>query len=63
MRSGPRGDNVLLLQEVLRERGALITADGRFGSGTRTAVRAFQRSAGLRVTGVVDTATAKALGW
>ena len=63
MRYGQRGDNVLLLQEVLRDQGARITTDGRFGSGTRTAVRAFQRSAGLRMTGVVDTATAKALGW
>ena len=36
--------------------------DGIFGSGTRTAVRNFQRDWGLKVDGIVGKNTAKALG-
>src|SRR4051794_24495197 len=38
-----------------------VTADGRYGPGTKKAVRAFQRRAGLRATGTADDATQAAL--
>lgn len=63
VRYGQRGDQVRLVQQALRDHGASVGVDGRFGSGTRTAVRWFQRRNGLRVTGIVDTATARKLGW
>ena len=34
-----------------------VSADGTFGSGTRTAVISYQRGAGVPVTGVLDAAT------
>lgn len=47
---GCRGDAVRIVQRSL---GALAV-DGDFGPLTEAAVRGYQRSAGLRVTGVVD---------
>ena len=53
-RSG-HDDLVSAVQRELRVRGYLAGAlDGVVGSGTRSAVRAFQRDAGLPVTGDVD---------
>ncbi len=63
VRLGQTGDQVRLVQQALRDRGVNLTVDGRFGPATRRAVIAFQRSAGLRVTAIVDSATARALGW
>ncbi|HOD80847.1 MAG: putative L,D-transpeptidase YkuD [Planctomycetes bacterium ADurb.Bin126] len=37
--------------------------DGRIGRKTETATREFQYARGLQVTGVLDTPTARALGW
>jgi putative cell wall-binding protein len=53
---GARGAAVVALQKVLG-----LTADGVFGAGTETAVRAFQQSKSLPVTGTVDPATWAAL--
>lgn len=63
VRYGQSGDHVRLVQRALRDRGVNLRVDGRFGSATRRAVVAFQRSAGIKVTAVVDSATARALGW
>jgi hypothetical protein len=52
LRYGSRGSAVRDLQRRLR-----ISADGWFGPQTRKAVRTFQHSHHLRVTGVVDAAT------
>ncbi len=54
---GSRGAPVRTVQRVLR-----IRVDGIFGVRTRAAVRSFQRSHGLPVTGVVGPRTWKALG-
>jgi carboxyl-terminal processing protease len=59
---GMVGLDVLSLQERLNQLGlAGGEEDGVLGEVTERAVREFQRSAGLPVTGVVDTATVDAL--
>ena len=53
---GYEGDMVAALQK-----GVGVESDGIFGPITESAVKAFQRRAGLPVTGVVDPATWQAL--
>ena len=56
--SASTGEAVAVLQRQLNEkRGAGLTVDRVFGAATVTAVRSFQRHAGLPVTGVVDAHT------
>lgn len=61
-----RGDDspwVATVQQALRDRRLYDRrVDGDFGDGTENAVRAFQLSVQLPVSGVVDEATATALG-
>jgi peptidoglycan hydrolase-like protein with peptidoglycan-binding domain len=59
--SGNRGVDVLAIQYLLRAAGQSVTADGVFGSGTTTAVRAFQTARGLGVDGIVGPQTWGAL--
>jgi hypothetical protein len=54
---GSKGDLVVWAQEHLVGAGWPVTVDGQFGSGTASAVRSFQTSSGLPVTGQIDTAT------
>ena len=60
---GARGAAVKRIQQLLIAVGLPMAggADGIFGGHTRWAVRTFQQSHGLRVTGVVDAATDAAL--
>ncbi|MGW7425659.1 protein kinase domain-containing protein [Streptomyces sp. NPDC054813] len=58
---GASGDCVKALQLLLSGHGLHVTADGRFGSGTLAAVRAFQTEAGLTVDGKADAQTKKLL--
>ena len=59
-----RGSNVRELQkELTRRKFGGMTINGTFGPSTDKAVRAFQRSKGLRADGIVGPATARALGW
>ena len=60
---GDRGHPVDDLQHRLHEAGFVTTPDpaGRFGSGTRAAVEAFQHRRGLRVDGVCGPETWAAL--
>ena len=52
------GEEVLKLQERLWELGYLDDdRDGKFGTNTQTAVKLFQQTAGLEVTGVADNDT------
>ena len=62
---GARGEPVRALQVALNRVGVGVKygVDGYFGSATLASVKAFQRYKGLAVTGVVDAATAKALGF
>jgi hypothetical protein len=59
---GHKGFRTRALQRALNERGADLSGDGEFGPKTQAAVKAFQKSAGLPVTGRADTATRAALG-
>jgi peptidoglycan hydrolase-like protein with peptidoglycan-binding domain len=59
-----RGTDVLAIQRLVRARFAEVPsvpqpppANGRFASGTATAVKIFQTSRGLPATGIVDGAT------
>ncbi|MQY13197.1 hypothetical protein SRB5_33400 [Streptomyces sp. RB5] len=58
---GNRGSDVVALQHLLNQAGQSVGTDGVFGSGTTTAVRAFQTARGLGVDGIVGPATWGAL--
>ena len=55
--TGSEGDGVIALQRALG-----VTPTGHYGSATRRAVLAFQRSHGLMVDGIVGPQTRAALG-
>jgi lysozyme family protein/peptidoglycan hydrolase-like protein with peptidoglycan-binding domain len=61
LRQGSRGAAVETLQQRLTARGHAVSVDGQFGPGTRAAVVAFQRAAGMEADGVVGKQTAAAL--
>lgn len=60
---GSRGNEVKAIQEKLKERGLYKgSVDGIFGSGTREAVKKFQKQQGLTADGIAGPATLKRLG-
>ena len=61
---GERGSRVVAAQQALVDAGIRVRGgvDGVFGSATAAAVMYLQRAQGLRVTGVIDAATADVLG-
>jgi len=61
---GETSERVAALQTALINAGITVRggADGVFGSATSAAVMSFQRREALQVTGVVNSATAEALG-
>ncbi|MGH9269868.1 MAG: peptidoglycan-binding protein, partial [Ilumatobacteraceae bacterium] len=61
---GSRGDAVRALQQKIMSFGWSLRggADGVFGPATQSRVILFQKSNGLPATGVVDDATARAMG-
>lgn len=61
LRQGDRGDGVRDLQRRLAATGVVLAVDGVFGPATRRALRAFQRSAGLRPDGIAGPMTWGAL--
>lgn len=62
LRVGSSGAKVKELQQLLKDRGFNPgPIDGSFGSGTETAVIAFQKSQGLKADGIVGTTTWNAL--
>ena len=62
LQQGDEGKDVTRLQEALVRNGATIKPDGDFGTGTKAAVEAFQRSNNLTPDGIAGPATQKALG-
>ena len=61
LRIGMKGWRTLALQKALVTRGYSVSPDGEFGSKTKEAVSAFQRSCSLPVTGEADPKTLTAL--
>ncbi len=61
---GSQGDAVRAVQQALVNQGIAVAGgvDGVFGSATVSALKQFQTRNGLNATGVVDDATALALG-
>lgn len=57
IRRGDKGDAVVELQSLLSKVGSTLQIDGIFGTGTASAVRAFQTKNGLEVDGVVGPKT------
>ena len=57
LRRGAKGDLVAQLQDLLSKDGSSLVVDGIFGSGTQSAVRAFQKRHGLVVDGIVGPKT------
>ena len=55
--AGNRGSNVMAIQGLLRQHGAVLRISGIFDAPTVTAVRAFQTGRAMPVTGMVDGAT------
>ncbi len=62
LQEGSHGHDVLLLQKKLQSVGySISTVDGVFGAETEQAVAEFQRDNKIRITGVVNNATWRAL--
>ncbi|MBR5546033.1 MAG: peptidoglycan-binding protein [Clostridia bacterium] len=62
LQKGSKGDKVVSLQSRLIELNYLQSrADGDFGNKTTEAVKLFQKTAGLSVTGIADQETQEAL--
>jgi cell wall-associated NlpC family hydrolase len=62
LQEGSHGHDVLLLQKKLQAVGYKITSvDGVYGSETERAVAEFQRDNKIRITGIVNNATWRAL--
>lgn len=62
LRKGDKGDDVAKMQEMLIAAGYQCGAvDGKFGSGTESALKAFQKDNGLTVDGVYGAKTKAAL--
>lgn len=59
---GHKGYRTAAMQKALNKHGADLNADGEFGSKTLAALKAFQKTKGLPVTGKGDAATLAALG-
>lgn len=58
---GMKDTTIAKVQTALNKAGATLVADGSFGYQTLAAVKAYQTTAGLPVTGVVDKAMADKL--
>jgi peptidoglycan hydrolase-like protein with peptidoglycan-binding domain len=58
----PGQQRVAKVQMALNASGAQVTVDGKWGPKTAAALKAYQQGHGLKPTGHIDSATAKALG-
>lgn len=65
LKMGDTGDDVKKVQQALKDLGYNLDkfgVDGIVGEETTAAIKAFQEAAGLKVTGIIDDETLKALG-
>lgn len=61
--TAPKGNNVLKVQERLNKLGySCGKPDGKMGTKTKSALKAFQKDRGLKADGVIGPQTLKALG-
>lgn len=58
---GSEGDDVRMLQKLLKDLGYSVGVDGIYGTRTRDAVKAFQRNNGLTVDGIAGARTLRKL--
>lgn len=61
LRIGMCGWRTLELQKALKQNDADITEDGEFGSNTQTAVKEYQKTHGMKATGIADAELLKRL--
>lgn len=57
MKYGEKSDRILKAQKVLAKAGSTIQPNGVYSIGMVTAVKAFQKMEGLKITGVIDAKT------
>lgn len=57
LHKGAQGQQVRILQHLLKANGASLTVDGSFGNNTEKAVRSFQAKKGIQVDGAVGPQT------
>ena len=57
IKMGAKGKVVSDIQKLLQKAGSTIKVTGVFGIGMFSAVKAFQKKNGLKVTGIVDKKT------
>lgn len=61
LKMSDEGSQVKEAQELLKKAGSTIKPTGKYNIGMYSAVKAFQKKNGLKVTGVIDSATWKKL--
>lgn len=54
---GMQGDDVKLMQQMLINRGYVLSATGKYASRTLKAITAFQEANGLKADGIVGKKT------
>lgn len=57
LKQGTGGDDVTLLQEMLKAKGYIVVVDGKFGPGTKATVIQFQKDNKLKEDGIVGPIT------
>ena len=57
IKMGAKGKAVSDIQKLLQKAGSTIKVNGEFGIGMLSAVKAFQKKNGLKVTGFIDKKT------
>jgi len=64
LKQGDRGAGVREVQQAIMRTGMYLMggADGNFGAATTSALKLYQRTNGITVSGVVDSSTAKVMG-
>lgn len=54
---GDKGKDVEKAQQLLQKAGSTIKVTGEFSIGMKSAVKAFQKKNGLKITGIIDQKT------
>ena len=57
LEKGSSGEAVRNMQQAMQKLGYMLTADGKFGDSTMTAVKSFQKAHGLTADGIAGSQT------